>query len=412
MTNDFEIHFDNNGGVVSAAGFVAGAARGELKTAGDDIVLIASETPATCAAVFTRNLVKAAPVEVCAAHAQNTFVRAIVANAGNANCCTGTQGLADAHEMCELAAQKLGCPGEEILVCSTGIIGHQMPMDKIGNGIAAVELSRTPEQNERLARAIMTTDTRPKFCAASTFVDGKKVTVGGTVKGAGMIGPDMSSYAPSALHATLLSFITTDAQIEKQLLQNELERAIEKSYNSVTIDGDTSTNDTALVLANGASGVLFDEGNIKVFRALLESVVTQLAREVARDGEGATRLVTVKVLCARDEAQAKVAAMTIANSPLVSTAIFGGDPNWGRIAAAAGRSGAQFDAAKLQIKIGDVEVFRNGEPTQFELAQAEAALQKEEVILEISLGAGAANWTAWTCDFSYDYVKINAEYHT
>lgn len=410
MNEQLSLEFIAEGGVVSARGFVAGAARGGLKTSGDDVVLIGTQEPATCAAVFTRNLVKAAPVEISDAHAQNTHVRAIVANAGNANCCTGAQGVADAQAMCALVAHKWNCSESEVLVCSTGIIGHTLPLEKVRAGIAAIELSGAAAQNEKVARAIMTTDTRPKSCAARASLNGQTVTVGGCIKGAGMIGPDMG--APSAPHATLLAFLTTDAQIEKTLLQSEWERAVERSFNSVTIDGDTSTNDSAILLASGASGVLITEENLATFRALLERVCVHLAREVARDGEGATRLITIRVLGAQSAADAKRAAMTIANSPLVGTAIFGGDPNWGRIAAAAGRSGARFDAAHLKIRIGQIEVFRDGEPTEFSLPAAEAALQNEEVVLEIELGAGSENWTAWTCDFSYDYVKINAEYHT
>lgn len=405
-----EIEFLPEGGVVSAAGYTAGAARGGIKTEGDDVVLIVSQTPATVGAVFTRNLVKAAPVEVSATQATGT-VRAIVSNSGNANCCTGAQGLADAHEMCALAAQKVGCASEEILVCSTGIIGHHLPMDKVRDGISRVELSREPALNDGIARGIMTTDTRPKACAARAVINGKTVTVGGCAKGAGMIGPDMGGYS-GALHATLLAFVTTDAQIDAALLQSEWEQAVEKSFNSVTIDGDTSTNDTAFLLANGASGVTIDEASLPTFRALIETVVTQLAREVARDGEGATRLVSITVKGAGSEADAKRAAMTIANSPLVSTAVYGGDPNWGRIAAAAGRSGAKFESKSLKVSLGGVEVFQDGEPTDFEQAKAEAALQEAEVIIDVDLGAGDASWTAWTCDFSYDYVKINAEYHT
>jgi glutamate N-acetyltransferase/amino-acid N-acetyltransferase len=212
--------------------------------------------------------------------------------------------------------------------------------------------------------------------------------------------------------ATLLSFLTTDAKLEKQLLQSELQRAADKSFNSVTVDGDTSTNDTAILLASGASGVEISEENLPQFRALLDAVCIFLAREVARDGEGATKIITIQIHGAQNESDAKKCAMTIANSPLVKTAIFGNDPNWGRIAAAAGRSGARFDAKNLDIKLSGVQVFCNGEPLDFDLPQAESILKKEEVLIEVSLGAGDANWTAWTCDFSYDYVKINAEYHT
>lgn len=418
LPDNSAIHFLPDGGVVSPQGFLAGSARGAIKTSGDDVALILSPTPASAAAVFTRNLVKAAPVLVCAAHAQNPHARAIIINAGNANCCTGEQGQRDARKMCELAAQKLNCNDGEVLVCSTGIIGHALSMEKIESALSLLEYSGDQLQNEKVARAVMTTDTRPKFCAASAQVDGQTVTIGGFIKGVGMIGPDMGALAGdgSTLHATLLCVLTTDAEVEKQWLQSELERVVERTFNSVTVDGDTSTNDTAILLANGASGVLIDavshQDNAGQFRALLETVCTHLAREVARDGEGATKIITIKVLQAQSEEDAKKVAMTIANSPLVKTALFGNDPNWGRIAAAAGRSGAKFNAQNLGIKLGDVEVFKNGEPTNFDLGQAEAVLKNEEVEIEVSLGAGEKNWTAWTCDFSYDYVKINAEYHT
>lgn len=409
-----------SGGVTSPQGFAAGAARGGLKTQGDDVALIISQAPATCAAVFTRNRVRAAPVLVCAQHAEQPKARAIVVNAGNANCCTGTCGERDARRMCQLAAQKLGCHEGEVLVCSTGIIGHALPMDKIEAGIQAVELGRSQAADETAARAIMTTDTRPKLCAAQIEINGQTVTVGGTAKGAGMIGPDMGPLSRNQaaggrrreLHATMLAFLTTDAQIEKPLLQEMLKAAVGKSFNSVTVDGDTSTNDTALLLANGASGAIVDESNRAQFEQLLEAVCIRLTQEIARDGEGATKLVTVQVEGAENEADAKQIAMTVANSPLVKTAIFGRDPNWGRIAAAAGRAGILFDDQLMSIDIGGIRVFLNGEPANFSQTEAEAAMSRDELKIRIALGEGQASWTAWTCDFSYDYVKINAEYHT
>ena len=404
-----EITLLAQGGVVSPQGFRAGAARGGIKTEGDDVALIVSEIPATAAAVFTRNVVKAAPVLVCAEHARQQTARAIIVNAGNANCCTGAQGMLDARRMCELAAAKIGCDAREILVCSTGIIGHQLPMEKVEKAIAALALNDGEPINEATARAVMTTDTRPKFCAAQAMIDGRAVTVGGQVKGVGMIGPDMGPIMP---HATLLSFLTTDAAVNGSTLQRALESAVEKSFNSVTVDGDTSTNDTCLLLANGASGMQIGPENYESFCALLETVCIQLARAVVADGEGATKLVTIEISGAPNGDAAKRIAMTIANSPLVKTAIFGNDPNWGRIAAAAGRAGVAFDAGKLNISLGDLEVFRSGEPLDFSVEDAEAIMKNDELTLHISLGEGGGAWTAWTCDFSYDYVKINAEYHT
>lgn len=412
MDIDSQMKFLPDGGVVSPQGFIAGSARGEIKEKGDDLALIIAPNSATAAAVFTRNAVKAAPVLVSAQHLQQGPARAVVVNSGNANACTGEQGVADARRTCELVAEKLHCQAREVLVCSTGIIGQALPMEKIERALSQLNPSADGKQNESSARAIMTTDTRPKFCAASTLIDGKTVTVGGMIKGVGMIGPDMGSYSPSTLHATLLAFLTTDADIEGALLQEELQRMVDKTFNSVTVDGDTSTNDTAILLANGASGVSIGAENLAQFRALLEKVCVYLVREVAKDGEGATKLVTIKVLAARNEEDAKKAAMTIANSPLVKTALFGNDPNWGRIAMATGRSGAQFDAQELQISLGGIRVLQKGEPIKFDLESAESALKAEEVVIEVSLGAGTADWTAWTCDFSYEYVKINAEYHT
>lgn len=402
-----EIEFLPEGGVTSPAGFLAGAARGGIKTQGDDVTLIAAEKQATAAAVFTRNMVKAAPVLLSARHAQNATTRAIVINAGNANCCTGERGLQNAQRMCELAAAKIGCDVSEVLVCSTGIIGHQLPMDKVELALDALELGRGDDWSQKTARATMTTDTVPKFIAAQREIDGVMVTIGGQAKGVGMIGPDMG-----ALHATMLSFLTTDAAVEKVRLQSALETAVNRSFNSVTVDGDTSTNDTCILMSSGAAGVTIKEGNESLFQELLDAVCVELAKKVARDGEGATKLITIRVAGASSEADAKKIAMTVANSPLVKTALFGGDPNWGRIAAAAGRAGVSFDARKLGVKLSGIEVFQNGEPTDFDLTQAETALQQAEVFIEVDLKDGNNSWTAWTCDFSYDYVKINAEYHT
>lgn len=398
------------GGVVSPRGFAAASTRAGLKTQGDDLLLICAEKGATAAAVFTRNRVQAAPVKLSRKHIESASTRAIVANAGNANCCTGAQGDADARQTCEIVARKIGCAPEEVLVCSTGIIGHQLPFDELmRGGLEKLSPSTRDAENEACARAIMTTDTRPKFYAARAEIGGKIVTVGGQAKGAGMIAPDMG------LHATMLAFLTTDAQVEKPLLQRALEDVTNRTFNCVTIDGDTSTNDTAILLASGASGVEIGEREYSQFVELLETVCKYLSRELARDGEGATRLVEITVSGANSETDAHQVAMTVANSPLVKCAIFGGDPNWGRLSAAAGRAGVPFDASQLSISLGELEVFRGGEPAQFSQAAAEAAIRGDkngEVKIGIAIGDGEYSRTAWTCDFSYDYVKINAEYHT
>lgn len=407
-----DIEFVSGGGVISPQGFQAATARAGIKTQGDDLALIVSQSPAVAAAVFTQNQVKAAPVLLSARHIAHGQHRAIIVNAGNANCCTGAQGLADAQRMCDLAATQVGCSAQEVLVCSTGIIGHALPMSLIEATLPTLELSTRETLHEAAARAVMTTDTVPKFCAARAVINGAVVTVGGQAKGVGMIGPDMAPLDATSLHATMLSFLTTDAAVEKSLLQRALQEAVERSFNSVTVDGDTSTNDTCIVLANGASGAQIGENEYSQFIELLQSVCVQLAKKVARDGEGATKLVTIEVTGARAPHDAKQVAMAVANSPLVKTAIFGNDPNWGRVAMAAGRAGVTFDAAKLRIQLGQVEVFRDGERPNFDLRQAEAAMQTEDLTIRIHLGEGEASWRAWTCDFSYDYVKINAEYHT
>jgi glutamate N-acetyltransferase/amino-acid N-acetyltransferase len=402
----FSIHWLSQRGVTAPQGFVAGSARGEIKTEGDDVALLLAPTGTTAAAVFTTNQVKAAPVLVSAEHLNKAKPRAIIVNAGNANCCTGSRGLEGARQMTRLAAEKLDVLPEEVLVCSTGIIGHQLPIEKIENALANLELGN---DDEKVARAFMTTDIVPKFCAASMEIGGKTVTVGGQAKGVGMIGPNM---APLTLHATMLAFLTTDAEIEAPLLQKLLERAVAKSFNSVTVDGDTSTNDTAILMASGESGAQITADNAPLFSVILEAVCIELSKKIARDGEGATKLVEITVGGARREDDAKKIALTIANSPLVKTALFGKDPNWGRIAMAAGRAGVAFDPKNLSFSLGSVAMFRAGEPVDFELSAAEKVLEEENVQITLDLGEGSASWTAWTCDFSYDYVKINAEYHT
>ncbi len=406
------IKFLPKGGVTSPLGFLAGAARGGIKTQGDDVALIVAENGASAAAVFTRNMVKAAPVLVSAQHAPSATTRAIVVNAGNANCCTGENGLRNARLMCELVAEKISCDICEVFVCSTGIIGHQLPMDKVAKAIAEIEVSRGDEASQKTACAVMTTDLVPKFIAAQREIDGVLITVGGQAKGVGMIGPDMGALDANGLHATMLSFLTTDAKIEKARLQTILEKVVERSFNSVTVDGDTSTNDTCFLLASGAANLEINERNQAQFEELVGAVCIELTKKIARDGEGATKLITIQVSGAPSDLDAKKIAMTVANSPLVKTALFGGDPNWGRISAAAGRAGVHFDAQKLGVKLGGIEVFQGGEPAEFEVVEAEAALKNEDILIEITIGEGSGAWTAWTCDFSYDYVKINAEYHT
>jgi glutamate N-acetyltransferase/amino-acid N-acetyltransferase len=399
-------------GITAAQGYQIAAAQAGLKSSGLDLFLLQSQTSAVAAGVFTRNQVIGAPVTICAEHLAYPTVRAVITNSGNANCCTGSDGLEKARQMCRIAAEKVGCVPEEVLVCSTGIIGVPLPLEKIVAHVPSMSWSSGAEADLQAAQAIMTTDLAPKYFSASANIEGKIVTLGGMVKGSGMIGPNMGAAPGGAPHATMLAFLTTDAAVEKVLLQQLLEEAVDKSFNSVTVDGDTSSNDTCLLLANGASGAVINDQNKDQFSELLQTVCAELAKKVAADGEGATHLMEIQIQGATSADDAHKVAMTVANSPLVKTAIFGGDPNWGRLAVAAGRAGVPFDMANLSIRLGDIDVLRDGEPVEFNETQAAAQLKPFEVVIRIKIGKGNYSWTAWTCDYSYDYIKINAEYHT
>jgi glutamate N-acetyltransferase/amino-acid N-acetyltransferase len=403
-------------GITAAQGYQIATAQAGLKSSGLDLCLLQSQTPAVAAGVFTRNQVIGAPVTICAEHLAHPTVRAVITNSGNANCCTGSDGLEKARQMCRIAAEKVGCVPEEVLVCSTGIIGVSLPLEKIAAHVPSMNWSSGVEADLQAAQAIMTTDLAPKYFSASADIEGKTVTLGGMVKGSGMIGPNMGAApggsSPGTPHATMLAFLTTDAAVEKVLLQHLLEEAVDKSFNSVTVDGDTSSNDTCLLLANGASGLVINDQNKVQFSELLQKVCAELAKKVAADGEGATHLMEIQIRGAASAEDAHKVAMTVANSPLVKTAIFGGDPNWGRLAVAAGRAGVLFSMANLSIRLGDIDVLRNGEPVEFDEAQAAAQLKPFEIVIRIEIGKNNCSWTAWTCDYSYDYIKINAEYHT
>jgi glutamate N-acetyltransferase/amino-acid N-acetyltransferase len=394
------------GSVCAPGGFTAAGVAAGIKPSGNpDVALIVSARPASAAGVFTTNRVCAAPVIVSREHLRGGKARAIAVNAGNANACTGEQGFRDARRMAYLTAELLGVAPEEVVVASTGVIGRPLPMDRLEAGLrkAAGELS--PEGDAQAARAIMTTDTRPKEIAVEAPVDGKTVRIGGICKGSGMIAPNM---------ATMLAFITTDADVWPEVLASSLRRAAEGTFNCVTVDGDCSTNDTLVVLANGASGVRVppqSPAHAAFYDGLLY-VCTHLAKELARDGEGATKLVEVRVRGARTRAQARQVARTIANSPLVKTALFGNDPNWGRILCAAGYSGVAMDPATLALDLCGVPLVRAGEPAPFDAAAVSEAMKSPEVSVLVDLGQGSQAATVWTCDLSYDYVRINAEYTT
>jgi glutamate N-acetyltransferase/amino-acid N-acetyltransferase len=393
------------GGVTAPNGFRAAGIHCGVKPERRDLGLIVSDSLASAAAMFTTNTVKAAPVLVSQEKVQSGAAQAIVVNSGNANACTGEQGLSDAWEMGQLAALALGIAEEFVLVGSTGVIGIPLPMDAIRAGIG-----RLPAALDRdgmaAAEAILTTDAFPKTAAVQLQIRGKTVTIGGMAKGAGMIHPNM---------ATMLCFLTTDASVPAPVLRRALRSAIDQSFNCISVDGDTSTNDTVFLLANGAAGnspLLEDDDDMGAFTAALAAVATDLARMVVRDGEGATKLVTVTMRGARTPGDARRAAQAVMTSPLVKTAIYGGEPNWGRVLAAVGRSGAAVAPDRAEIWIGGVQVVRHGAGIPDKLPAAAEAMKQPEYEVVVDLHQGHASFTGWTCDLNEGYVKINAGYMT
>lgn len=370
-----------------------------------DFALVVSDTLCTVAGVFTTNAFKAAPVLSDMEKIKSGFGQALVINSGTANACTGTQGDKDVVSTCEYASEKLNIKPEYILTGSTGVIGRLLDMDKMYNGIDLGKEALSYEGGELASKAIMTTDTHNKICEKTLTVDGKEVRLGGMCKGAGMICPNM---------ATTLCFITTDAKISSSLLQKALSDNIELSFNSLTVDGDMSTNDTALCLANGMSGaeILPETQAYKDFNNAMCDILQSLAKQMAADGEGATKYVEVKVIGARNYEEAKSAAKTVANSNLCKTAIFGEDPNWGRVLCAAGRSDAYVDPGKCNLWFGNVKIVENGEPLNISPEEARKPMLEKELVITIDFGLGKGEATIFTCDFSYEYVKINAEYTT
>ncbi len=388
-------------------GFLAATTRCGLKKSGEDLAIIFSERPAVAAAVFTQNLVVAAPVLVSREHIRSKTHRAIIVNSGCANAVTGAEGIANSGRTTQILGKFFNCDDREILVCSTGVIGVQLNMEKLESGIREATANLAAENGFKIAEAIMTTDTKPKRATKSLTLGGKRVTIAGVAKGAGMIHPNM---------ATLLSFVTTDAAITKKVLQTALNTAVNLSFNRVTIDGDTSTNDTLAVLANGAAENLMIEkaagADYDRFLKGLTEVCQDLAIQVARDGEGARKLITINVKNAPNVKMAHRIAETIATSPLVKTAIAGEDANWGRILAAAGRAGVKFDVTKVDIKLGDLFVAKNGRGLKFDEAKALTILKKDDIKITLNLNQGTAEVTEWTCDLTEEYIQINADYRT
>lgn len=396
---------EKTGGVTAAEGFRAGAAACGVKKDGFDLMLLVGEHVCSVAGVFTTNLVKAAPVLLSQRRVKTGRAQAVIINSGAANACTGDEGMRRCAQMAAETAAALGVPEELVLVCSTGVIGRQLPMELISPGITVAAQALSPQGGHDAALAIMTTDTHAKEIALYLEMDSGSITIGGMAKGSGMIAPNM---------ATMLSLLTTDAQIDPDLLQRALTNAVNRTFNCVTVDGDTSTNDTVLLLASGKSGVRLREGteDFARFERALYRVTETLAKQIARDGEGATKLVTIWVQGAANNEEAMSIAKTIGTSPLVKTALFGNDPNPGRVLAAAGRSGVNFNPNRLDLELAGIPMVRDGQVVAFDKPAAIRALQTDEVSIALTLKEGEGEALAWTCDFSYDYVKINAEYTT
>lgn len=397
-----------NGGITSPVGFKSAGIEAGIKESGKrDMALICSNGPTAAAAVFTTNYMQAAPVKLSQEHLKDKAAEAIVINSGNANACTGEQGMIDAKKMTEIAARNLGIDLDKVLVASTGIIGKYLPMEKVKNGID--KLVPVLSETDRWApEAILTTDDCKKEIAFSFYLplQNTEVKIGGIAKGSGMIHPEM---------ATMLSFITTDLAIKPELLQEALQEAVEVSFNRISVDGDQSTNDSVYLLANGKAGnkkIVNKDDDYKEFVKVLKKVATYLARSIVADGEGATKFITIKVKGAAIDREAEKMARKIANSPLVKTACFGKDPNWGRIAASAGASGVEFEANKLIIEINDKVLFKAGQPVNYEKEKLEGIMDKKEIEIIVNLQQGSGRAEFWTTDLSYEYIKVNAEYHT
>lgn len=398
---------DIAGGITAPRGFRAGSAECGIKYAGrPDLALIVSDVSASCAGMFTTNRIKGAPVLVSRRNVQNGTARVIVANSGNANTCNGEDGITAALSMTVETARVIGCDPDEVLVASTGVIGRPFPIEKVAAGIplAAANLSR--EGGRLAARAIMTTDTIPKEAAVEFDIGEVPVRIGAIAKGSGMIRPDM---------ATMLCFISTDADIEPPALRRALRQAVSASFNCITVDGDMSTNDTVLALANGLAGNPTLRGRSRAFDTFVEGlteVCLRMAKALVLDGEGATKFITIRVLGAASKEDAVRVGFAIGNSPLVKTAFYGCDPNWGRIICAAGYSGVAIDESLVIIAINDVVLFDTGRVMPIDDAEMRKKLAAREITVEISLGMGQAETTIYTTDMSHEYIRINAEYTT
>ena len=396
------------GGITAVAGIRAAGLHAGIKAAdAKDVALIVTDAPAAAAGVFTKNSVTAAPVLVCREHLSDGNAQAVIVNSGNANACTGEVGMANARRMAAATAKQLGIDANLVLVSSTGVIGQQLPMDKIESGIQTAARALSTEGGADAAEAIMTTDTHPKSVAVEIEIDDTPVRIGGIAKGSGMIAPNM---------ATMLSYLTTDARINAETLQAALNRVVDDTYNLLTVDTDRSTNDTVLILATGHAEntdiTTADRKDYEAFCEGLQFVCTELVKMLARDGEGATKLVEVIVKHAKNRDDAEKAARAVAESPLVKTAVFANDANWGRIMMAIGKSGAEFDPYQVDVWLADYRLVKDGMDAGYDEDKATALFAEDPVRITIDLRAGDTEITMWTCDYSYDYIRINADYRT
>jgi glutamate N-acetyltransferase/amino-acid N-acetyltransferase len=396
------------GGVSAAAGFRSGAVHAGIKKAAGalDLAIIAADGVVAAAGIFTTNLAQAAPVLVSRQHLESTGgqAAAIVVNAGCANACTGDEGMANARRMASETARAVGCAPEQVLIASTGVIGVGLKMDRVLPGIQSAAAALARGRGSDTAQAIMTTDPFPKEHAVRVQTSRGSFVVGGTAKGSGMIEPNM---------ATMLAFLTTDAQVSPALLRRALVESARDTFNAITVDGECSTNDCLFALASGRSGIEIDDENYPALLAGMRQVSEQLALGIVIGGEGATKLIAVTVRDARHDDDARLVARTIANSPLVKTAVHGADPNWGRIVAAAGRSGGRFDVSRTTVYVGGVLLFENGLPHDDAAPAAGKHMEGKDVRIEVHLGTGGGGTaTIWTCDLSAEYVRINGEYRT
>lgn len=394
-------------GVTFAKGFTAAGVKAGIKKSGNlDVAVIYTKTQAVVAGTFTQNKVAAAPVYVSKEVVATGTAHAIVANAGCANACTGQQGLDDAHKMAQIAADELGVNADDVIVGSTGVIGVNLPMDKLEAGIKDAVANLSADGSDNAGRAIITTDTHSKSVTCEFELSGKTVRMGAIAKGSGMIRPNM---------ATMLCYITTDIAIDQALLQKAVSGCVEKSFNMISVDGDMSTNDMVIVLANGEANnekITAENADYQIFFDKLMMLCTELAKQIAADGEGASKFLTINVKGAKSFADAKTVGMAIANSPLVKTAFFGEDPNWGRVICAVGYSGADMVPEKTVVKFGGITIFANGTGATYDEKALAHVMKEKDIVIDIELNMGQEDATVWSCDLSYEYVKINGEYHT